>query len=375
VDKLRLALRQLVAGVSALHVAGKLHRDIKPSNVLATPEGRVVLLDFGLVTNVEQQEAVSRAVVGTAEYMSPEQASGGELSEATDWYSVGSMLYEALTGTLPFQGTFLQILLDKQRFDVKSPSSLAVVPPDLDALCVELLRHDPKQRPGGPELLQRLGGPQDRTQQVTQTGGTAEVPFVGRDPHKRRGKRKKKEKAASPRHRGRQRRQTWQCSRKRGKKDKSKNARMCTVVTMFTLKRDGDLLLGPINKEMFASFGPKELVFQWAQRRATKRVSAAGHAGDAFRYIRKALGYKAAVIADLLGVHAESVSRRENEKREIDPRVMALMGMFAQDAPNHTAVGDAAWDLAPPGFVRSTWKSSLPIWSEDRFCPVVSPSE
>ncbi|MEI7891797.1 MAG: protein kinase [Myxococcales bacterium] len=186
VDKLRLALRQLVAGVSALHVAGKLHRDIKPSNVLVTPEGRVVLLDFGLVTNVEQQEAVSRAVVGTAEYMSPEQASGGELSEATDWYSVGSMLYEALTGILPFQGSFLQILLDKQRFDVKPPSSLAVVPPDLDALCVELLRHDPKQRPGGPELLQRLGGPQERTPQVTQTGGTAEVLLVGRDPHMER---------------------------------------------------------------------------------------------------------------------------------------------------------------------------------------------
>ncbi len=92
-----------------------------------------------------------------------------------------------------------------------------------------------------------------------------------RELKKRRGKRKKKGKAASPRHRGRQRRQTWQCRRKRGKKDMSKNARMCTVVTMFTLKRDGDQLLGPINKETFASFGPKELVFQWAQRRATKR--------------------------------------------------------------------------------------------------------
>jgi serine/threonine protein kinase/tetratricopeptide (TPR) repeat protein len=182
-DKLRQALRQLVSGISALHLAGKLHRDIKPSNVLVTPHGRVVLLDFGLVTNVGQQAGASRSVVGTAEYMSPEQASSGEVGEPTDWYSVGTMLYEALTGTLPFQGTFLQILLDKQRQDAKPPSSQALVAPDLDSLCVDLLRHDPSQRPRGLEILQRLGGPQERRPPVTRTAGTAETVFVGRDAH------------------------------------------------------------------------------------------------------------------------------------------------------------------------------------------------
>ncbi|MEI7891472.1 MAG: protein kinase [Myxococcales bacterium] len=182
-DKLRHALRQLVSGVSALHLAGKLHRDIKPSNVLVTSDGRVVLLDFGLVTNVAQQDDVSRSVVGTAEYMSPEQASGGELDEATDWYSVGTMLYEALTGSLPFQGTFLEILVAKQRLDAKPPSSPTAVAWDLDPLCVELLEHDPKRRPGGPEILQRLGGPQGRKPQLALTAATSEALFVGRELH------------------------------------------------------------------------------------------------------------------------------------------------------------------------------------------------
>jgi tetratricopeptide (TPR) repeat protein len=172
VDRLRSTLQQLVSGVSAIHLADKLHRDIKPSNVLVTPNGHVVLLDFGLVTGVDEHALGGHAVVGTAEYMSPEQASGGELSEASDWYSVGTMLYEALTGTLPFQGTFMQIQLDKQRRDVEPPSSIATVPPDLDSLCGDLLQHDPSQRPTGAEILRRLQG---------DLSCTTEPPFVGRD--------------------------------------------------------------------------------------------------------------------------------------------------------------------------------------------------
>ncbi|MEI7893212.1 MAG: protein kinase, partial [Myxococcales bacterium] len=172
VARLRNTLQQLVSGISAIHLADKLHRDIKPSNVLVTTDGRVVLLDFGLVTGVDEHALGGHAVVGTAEYMSPEQASGGELSEASDWYSVGIMLYEALTGALPFQGTFKQIQVDKQRRDVEAPSSIAKVPPDLDSLCVELLQHDPSQRPTGAEILRRLQG---------DLSHSAEPPLVGRD--------------------------------------------------------------------------------------------------------------------------------------------------------------------------------------------------
>ena len=88
---------------------------------------------------------------------------------------------------------------------------------------------------------------------------------------KRRGKRKHKPKAASPRHRGRDRRTRWAPKRRRKKGDKSKNARCCTVVVMYTLKRQGNQLLGPLNKRVYVSFGPKELAFQWAQRQAARR--------------------------------------------------------------------------------------------------------
>ena len=88
---------------------------------------------------------------------------------------------------------------------------------------------------------------------------------------KRRGKRRRRQKAASPRHRGRAVRARWAPKRRRRKGDKSKNARMTTLVVMFTLKREGKKLLGPLNKRIYASFGPKELAFQWAQRQAAKR--------------------------------------------------------------------------------------------------------
>src|SRR4029450_5083106 len=122
-DRLIPALRQLVHGVAALHARGKLHRDIKPSNVLVTPEGRVVILDFGLSTELLPLHAGETSDVkgGTPAYMAPEETSGGIPSEAGDWYGVGMTLYEALTGTIPFAGTLTDLLISKRTIDPPAP--------------------------------------------------------------------------------------------------------------------------------------------------------------------------------------------------------------------------------------------------------------
>ena len=159
--RLRDALRQLVEGVHALHAAGKLHRDIKPSNVLVTPEGRVVLLDFGVATELSRSSDDDREdqpIVGTAAYMAPEQATGAPPTPASDWYGVGALLFEALVGSAPFLGSVAEVFRMKRTVTPPIPSACAQnVPHDLDALCAALLQRTPDTRPAGEEILRLLG--------------------------------------------------------------------------------------------------------------------------------------------------------------------------------------------------------------------------
>ncbi len=185
-DRLRPALRQLAEGLGALHAAARLHRDIKPSNVLVTPEGRVVLLDFGVSTELprvaDENLREVQQFVGTARYMAPEQAVGEESTPASDWYSVGVMLYEALVGSAPFEGSTFEIIQQKSTLDARPPSErVDGIPPDLDAMCLALLAFEPSERMTGAELLRRLGG--GRASQPThgmplETGG---VSLIGRE--------------------------------------------------------------------------------------------------------------------------------------------------------------------------------------------------
>jgi len=186
--RLRVAVRQLAEGLHGLHERGKLHRDIKPSNVLVTKEARVVILDFGLVAEVEGQELHdSVSLAGTPDYMSPEQGAQLPISRASDWYSVGVMLYQALAGRLPFTGKYFEVMMNKQNFDPPAPSELVHnCPEDLNELCVRLLARKPEDRPTGSEILQTLG--HDKTgpipQQLISSPAPSlvqTVPFVGRE--------------------------------------------------------------------------------------------------------------------------------------------------------------------------------------------------
>ncbi len=162
VAKVQDAFRQLAEGVAFLHSRDRIHRDLKPSNVLVTAEGRVVILDFGLVAELGGPKSLSeeqgRAIVGTVAYMAPEQAASGPIGPKCDWYAVGVMLFQALTGRLPFEGPPVDVMLDKQRRPAPRAREVNVaVPEHLDALCARLLATSPSERPDASEVSKALG--------------------------------------------------------------------------------------------------------------------------------------------------------------------------------------------------------------------------
>lgn len=182
--RLRSVLRQLADAVGAIHGSGKLHCDLKPSNVLCTPEGRLVVLDFGLVSEWGTTGASDwqhSELAGTPAYLAPEQAAGMPASRPGDWYSVGVMLFEALTGRLPFEGSPLRVLHDKQASEAPDPRAMGrVLPDDLADLCVALLQRDPDRRAGLERVQSVVGaGPEARLTPVPDVGSRSV--FVGRE--------------------------------------------------------------------------------------------------------------------------------------------------------------------------------------------------
>lgn len=157
-DALGPITEQLVAGLQALHAAGHLHCDLKPDNIMVQPDGRVVILDFGLLGDRRPASSKRRTVVtGTPAYMSPEQSQGHPPTTASDWYALGVVLFESLTGHLPFSGRAAEVMLAKQRCPAPD---LARLRPDLPArwstVCRDLLERDATKRANGAVTLRTL---------------------------------------------------------------------------------------------------------------------------------------------------------------------------------------------------------------------------
>ena len=180
-ERLRSCMRQLALGLAALHDAGMVHRDVKPSNIRVEACGRVVLLDFGLVTELDGTGSTGHAIVGTPVYMAPEQAMArASVGPEADLYAMGVLLFEALTGGPPFEGTGLEILLAKQNDVAPRPAKeVTGVPADLDDLCTRLLRREPGMRPTAAQVVRMLGPLSDR-RSTRPAPPPAHAPFVGR---------------------------------------------------------------------------------------------------------------------------------------------------------------------------------------------------
>lgn len=156
----RDSFRQLAEAIAFLHAQGVVHRDVKPSNVMITPEGRVVLLDFGLAIDASADASLEEGlVVGTPGYMSPEQIAMAPPAPASDWYAFGVILYQALTGQRPFVGSSPAELLDQQlrATPVPAASMLPGIPADLATLADRCMEREPSLRPGAGEILDAFG--------------------------------------------------------------------------------------------------------------------------------------------------------------------------------------------------------------------------
>ena len=138
-----VVIQQICRALEAAHAEGVIHRDLKPQNVMRDPQGRVVVMDFGLARSLESEGMTQTgALVGTLEYMSPEQALGGSLDQRSDLFAVGLIFYELLTGKAPYKADTAIASLMKRTHERAIPAS------DVDASVAGFAERDRKPLPG-----------------------------------------------------------------------------------------------------------------------------------------------------------------------------------------------------------------------------------
>ncbi|MFC4564297.1 protein kinase [Nocardiopsis mangrovi] len=199
-------IAQAVSGLSAAHAAGIVHRDVKPGNLMVVDDGTVKVLDFGIAGFTDaaaQSRRLTRtgAIFGTPLYMSPEQIRGETVTAAADLYSLGTILYQLLTGVAPFKDPDPMRVIRMHLVEAPRPPAelRSGIPGDLAALVSAMLEKTPERRPSGAEVRARLepflaGGPSRPHHRVTgpeallsgphprisapRSGGVAPVPPV-----------------------------------------------------------------------------------------------------------------------------------------------------------------------------------------------------
>src|ERR1700677_396317 len=139
---------QILRGARFAHKRGVVHRDLKPHNVILDEEGRARVTDFGIARAGASDMTLTGSIMGTAQYLSPEQAQGFAVSAASDLYSIGVVLYELLTGVVPFEGeTAVAIAFKQVSAEPRPPSELnPALPASLDAVVLRAMAKDPAER-------------------------------------------------------------------------------------------------------------------------------------------------------------------------------------------------------------------------------------
>lgn len=176
--RLRSALAQLVRAVHALHRAGRVHGNIEPEHVRVTPQGRLVLLECEL-SGSRDGRATEQRLLSALPFMAPERLEDAPPTPASDWYSVGAVLYQALTNTSPFAASGADLLDQKQK---RAPELRPTPHRDLAELCRELLAIDPDARPDYDEIRERLGITSDSEVRPSHNWSliSEAAPFIGR---------------------------------------------------------------------------------------------------------------------------------------------------------------------------------------------------